>query len=230
LSDSENKLITSIVIPAKDEAATIGGVLDDVIQYADEILVIDGHSKDQTRSIANSKGVRVVLDGGLGKGEAVRLALNEAKGDILVFIDADGSHEASDIPKLIAPLLANNADLVTASRPRGGSDEMTGDFDRFIRWLGQQIIMLAINYRFGVRLTDSQNGFRAIRRSIALKLDLKENTTTIEQEMLIKILRLGYRATEVPSHEYERGAGRSKISLKRAWLRYIYSWLRYLYF
>ena len=220
----------TVVVPAKDEALTITAVLNAVRQYADELLVIDGHSKDGSAELARESGARVVYDGGAGKGDAVRTAIREATGDVLVFVDADGSHVPEDIPKLVAPILADEADLVVGSRPRGGSDEMTGDMDRFIRWLGQQIIMLGINYRFNVRLTDSQNGFRAIRRDTAIALDLKEDITTIEQEMVMKVLKQGYRAAEVPSHEFERSAGHSKISLRGTSFRYVYSWLRYLFF
>jgi len=220
----------TVVVPAKNEAETIGAVLSAVEEYADELIVVDGHSDDGTTEIAKRFGARVVFDGGMGKGDAVRTAIREATGDLLVFIDADGSHVPKDIPKLLAPLLSDEADLVVGSRPRGGSDEMTGDMDRFVRWLGQQIIMLGINYRFNVRLTDSQNGFRAIRRDVAIELGLRENITTIEQEMVMKVLKMGYRADEVPSHEFERGAGHSKISLRRAWWRYVYCWLRDLFF
>ena len=216
----------SVIIPAKNEAETVGRVIESVLKYADEVLVVDGHSEDATASIATELGARLIEDHGRGKGDAVRLAIREAKGDILVFVDADLSHEPTDIPKLVAPIREGKAELVVGSRPRGGSDEMTGDLDRFIRWFGQQIIQLGINYRFGVRLTDAQNGFRSISKRVATDLDLKENLTTIEQEMVMKVLRMGYRVTEIPSHEFERGAGRSKISIRRTWYRYVYQWLR----
>jgi len=96
--------------------------------------------------------------------------------------------------------------------------------------VGSDIITLGINYRFNVRLTDSQNGFRAIRSDVARKLPLKENITTIEQEMIIKTLKLGYRMGEVPTHEYARRGGESKISARKVAWRYVYSWLKYLFF
>ena len=216
----------SIIIPAKNEAQTLGRVIESVREYADEVLVVDGRSEDATASIAIEMGVRLIEDDGRGKGDAVRLAIREARGDILVFIDADLSHEPADIPKLVSPIRDGKADLVVGSRPRGGSDEMTGDLDRFIRWFGQQIIQLGINYRFGVRLTDAQNGFRSISKRVAAELELKENLTTIEQEMVMQVLKKGFRAAEIPSHEFERGAGRSKISIRRTWHRYVYQWLR----
>ena len=216
----------SVIIPAKNEEQTVGQVIESVREYADEVLVVDGRSEDATPTIAIELGARLIEDHGHGKGDAVRLAIREAAGDILVFFDADLSHEPTDIPKLVAPIKAGEADLVVGSRPRGGSDEMTGDLDRFIRWFGQQIIQLGINYRFGVRLTDAQNGFRSISKRVAADLDLREDLTTIEQEMVMKILKKGYRVAEIPSHEFERGAGRSKISIRRTWHRYVYQWLR----
>ena len=216
----------SVIIPAKNEEQTVGEVIQSVREYADEVLVVDGRSEDATPTIATELGARLIEDHGRGKGDAVRLAIREAAGDILVFVDADLSHEPTDIPKLVAPIRQGEADLVVGSRPRGGSDEMTGDLDRFIRWFGQQIIQLGINYRFGVRLTDAQNGFRSISKRVAADLDLRENLTTIEQEMVMKILKKGYRVAEIPSHEFERGAGRSKISIRRTWHRYVYQWLR----
>ena len=101
---------------------------------------------------------------------------------------------------------------------------------KFIRMVGSDIITLGINYRFGVRLTDTQNGFRAIRTTAARRLNLVEDTSTIEQEMGIKTLHAGYRVSEIPSHEYERSYGDSCIKLRKVWFRYVYTWLKYLLF
>lgn len=95
--------------------------------------------------------------------------------------------------------------------------------------IGSDIILIAINYRFKVRLTDSQNGFRAIRTCVARALDLKENITTIEQEMTIKCLKKGYRVCEVPSHEYARRHGESIIKLRKVWFRYIWNLLKNIF-
>ena len=98
-----------------------------------------------------------------------------------------------------------------------------GTFEQFVRYVGSQLIMLAINHRWRVRLTDSQNGFRAIDRRVALSLGLTSNSSTIEQEMLMKALKLGYRVVEIPSHEYERQWGASKISVWKLWAVYLWS-------
>ena len=220
----------SIVIPAKNEEKSIKKIILQCQKYGDEVIVIDGHSQDKTRKIAENCGAKIYLDHKKGKGDAIRTAIKKVTGDIIVFIDADGSHNPKDIPKLIAPIIKNKYDHVTASRGLGGSDELHGNFSKFIRMTGSEIITLGINYRFNVRLTDSQNGFRAIKTKVARKLNLKENITTIEQEMIIKTLKLGYRIGEIPSHEYERTTGKSKVRVRKMAWRYFYSWLKYLFF
>ena len=223
------ELRVTVVIPAKDEEGLIGEIVDQVKPYADEVLVVDGHSRDRTAEIATAHGARVIRDNGQGKGEALRLALARAEGEIVVFIDADGSHDPQDIPKLVAPIRAGVSDLVIGSRGKGGSDELHGTLEQFIRYSGSQVIMLAINYRWNVRLTDSQNGFRAIRRDVGAKLGLTSNLTTIEQEMLMKALKQGYRVSEIASHEYERRWGTSKVVVWKLWFPYVWSFIRNLF-
>src|SRR5262245_51644414 len=96
----------TVVVPTRDEEGGIGEIIDAVRQSCDEVLVVDGRSTDRTRDIAAAHGARVILDHGKGKGQALRLALEEAAGDIVVFIDADGSHEPRDIPALVGPIAA----------------------------------------------------------------------------------------------------------------------------
>jgi dolichol-phosphate mannosyltransferase len=216
----------TVVIPTRDEEGLVGHIVDAVRPYAGEILVVDGHSRDRTRDVALDHGARVVLDRGKGKGDALRLALDEAAGDIVVFIDADGSHEPRDIPAMVAPIIAGDADMVVGSRGKGGSDELHGTLGQLVRYIGSQLIMLGINYRWSVRLTDSQNGFRAIRRDVGRRLGLTSNLTTIEQEMLMKCLKQGFRVSEIPSHEYERKWGTSKVVVWKLWFAYVWSFLR----
>ncbi|MSO56230.1 MAG: glycosyltransferase family 2 protein [Acidobacteria bacterium] len=216
----------SVVIPTRDEEGLVGEIVDAVRPYADEVLVVDGHSRDRTREIAIGHGARIILDRGKGKGDALRLSLDEAAGDIVVFIDADGSHEPRDIPAMVAPILAGQADMVVGSRGKGGSDELHGTLGQLIRYVGSQLIMLGINYRWNVRLTDSQNGFRAIRKDVGKRLGLTSNLTTIEQEMLMKCLKQGFRVSEIASHEYERKWGTSKVVVWKLWFAYLWSFFR----
>ena len=223
----ENKV--TIIIPTKNEESSIEEIIQGIrcnINDNIEIVVVDGHSTDKTIEITRAKGVKVKLDNGKGKGSAIRYAVENIESDILLFIDADGSHDPSDIPRLLKPLIEDECDMVVASRMRGGSDELYGTIEEFFRLVGSQIITLLINYRFGVRLTDSQNGFRAIKTSVARSLNLQENITTIEQEMSIKCLKKGYVVKEIPSHEYARKYGESKIRVWKVAHRYIWCLLK----
>jgi len=218
----------SLVIPARNEEQCIGEVIEQSLPFCDEIVVVDGHSIDRTVQVAESYGVRVVKDNQRGKGEAIRVGAMAATHEIVVFMDADGSHAPADIPRLTEPILAGRADLVIGSRATGGSDELHGDIDKLFRMVGCDIILIGINMRWKQDLTESQNGFRAIRTEVIRSLNLKENITTIEQEMMMKCLKRGYRVTEVPSHEYSRKYGKSSIKLHKVWFRYIYSFIKNL--
>ena len=226
----QGKMKTSVVIPALNEEDTIAPIIVAAKPFADEIIVVDGHSQDRTREVATDQGARVILDNKKGKGDAIRHVVNFVSGDIIVFIDADGSHDPKDIPKLVAPIQRDEADHVSASRLIGGSSELHGGFDECFRLMGSSFITACINWKFKVRLSESQNGFRAIKTNVIKQLDLKENITTIEQEMIMKTLKKGFRMAEVPSHEYEREGGYSKISLRKVWFRYVYTLVKYLFF
>jgi glycosyltransferase involved in cell wall biosynthesis len=217
----------SIVVPAKNEAGGIAQIVEGVKPYGDEILVVDGRSTDGTGEIAKKLGAKVVMDGRRGKGSALRMGMEEASGDVLVFIDADGSHDPTDIPKLVQPIIDGKADLVVASRTLGGSDEYNKTFDGFLRRAGSDFIVLVINWRWGVSLTDVENGFRAIRASIIPSLKLEADDFDIEQEMVIRCLKRGYRILEAPSHEYERAWGESKLSTWKGW-KFIWGLLKEL--
>jgi dolichol-phosphate mannosyltransferase len=110
----------------------------------------------------------------------------------------------------------------------GGSDELHGGADEFLRLAGSALITCLINFRFGTRLSDSQNGFRAIRTDLFRRLDLHARHTTIEMEMIMATLAAGHRITEVPTHERARVAGYSKISLSnpRTWISYGWTLVR----
>jgi dolichol-phosphate mannosyltransferase len=216
----------TVVIAAKNEAATIAPVIEGCRRYAHDILVVDGRSTDGTAALAAALGARVVVDGGRGKGEALRRAIPQVTTAITVFVDADRSHDPDDIPRLIAPILDGSADHVSGSRLMGGSSELHGGFDEFLRLAGSSFITACINRRFGVRLSESQNGFRAIRTDVLRQLVLREDGTTIEQEMIIETLRLGFRMGEVPTHEHKRAHGSSHIVLWRVAPRYVFALVR----
>jgi dolichol-phosphate mannosyltransferase len=218
----------SVIVPTRNEVKNLQEVIDGIRPFASEIIVVDGHSTDGTQDLATSLGAKVVLDNKLGKGDALRVGAKASCGDIILFIDADQSHDPNDIPSLLRPIFDGAADHVHGSRMLGGSDELFSNFSECVRLFGSLCITLAINCRFGVRLTDSQNGFRCIKRKTFDELHLTENTTTIEQEMVIETLRRGFVLVEVPTHEFRRNFGRSSINVWKSGYRYVYCLLKNL--
>jgi glycosyltransferase involved in cell wall biosynthesis len=114
----------SVVIAAKQEAPSIADIVFRTRPFAGQVFVVVGHSTDGTSELAARSGAGVLEDGGLGKGEALRRAIPHIRTPVTVFLDADGSHDPEDIPLLVQPILADEADHVTASRLRGGSSEL----------------------------------------------------------------------------------------------------------
>lgn len=221
----------TVVIAAHNEEATIADIVDACRPYAHEVLVVVGQrTSDRTAERAARAGARILIDRGRGKGDALRVAVDEIMTRLTIFIDADGSHDPGDIARLVQPILNNEADHVSASRLIGGSSELHGGFDEFFRLAGSSFITACINWKFGVTLSDSQNGFRAIRTSVLRDLGLSSDSTTIEQEMIMRSLGKGYRVREVPSHEHKRKVGTSHISVRRAALAYVANLARHLMF
>ncbi len=207
----------SVIVPAREEEATIAAVVEQARRYAGEVVVVDGRSRDRTAEYARAAFADVVCDDGLGKGAALRIGARRARGEVLVFMDADGSHDPADIPRLAAPILRGEADLVVGSRMLGGSDELHGTFDNFIRNTGSCLLAVLVNRRWGTGLTDIENGFRAVRKEIMLAIATDARGFLIEQEMVLRCLKVGYRVAEVASHEYERAAGQSKLPTRQGW-------------
>jgi len=202
----------SVIIPSKNEYENLKVLLPAITRIGYDIVIIDASEDQSTRLLANHYGVKYVRQQSVGKGAAVTSAPSHTSAKILVFIDADCSHNPSDIIKLTEPLLQDVADLVIGSRMRGGSDELFSGIREFIRLIGGHIITLIIAKRFNHGLTDSQNGFRAIKASVLTELNLQQKSFSIETEMCIEALRRGFRVIEVRTHEYRRLNGNSNIN------------------
>lgn len=226
ITEDEKTIRISVVVPAKNEAEGIEQIVEGAARYADEVIVIDGHSTDRTAELAEKAGAGVWRDNGRGKGAAYQLGIEKARGEVIVFMDADGSHDPADIPKIAEPILCGECEMVIGSRHRGGSDEWKGDLDTWLRAVGSGFLSVVINYRWKSNLTDVLNGFRAIRRDVAIRVPFFATDFDIEQHMIVQVLKCGYCVTEVASHERCRQWGRSKLPTFRK--AYLFFWRLFL--
>lgn len=215
-----------VVIAARDEERTIGDAVRRAFDHSDRVIVMDGGSSDGTARVARDAGATVFADPGRGKGAAIRDSLTRADAEVIVFMDADGSHDPADIPRLASVIISGAVDLCVGCRFTGGSDEVSLSVGQLIRTIGNISMNIAINYRWNVRLTDTLNGFRAVRREAALQVGLTEDRHTIEQEMVMKFLRHGYNVTNIACHEYSRTFGTSHIHIWREWPLFVWCVLK----
>jgi glycosyltransferase involved in cell wall biosynthesis len=200
---------TSVIIPALNEAESIVQVLGAIPrQNIAEILVVDGGSTDGTPELALSHGARLIHEPRRGYGRACATGLAAAKGDFVVFLDADGADDPSYLPALELPLRQDEADLVLGSRLAGRIAPGAMPWHQhFGNWLAARFIRAL----YGVPLTDL-SPFRAAQRNRLLDLDLREMTYGWPTEMIVRAARLGWRICEVPVPYRQRLGGRSKIS------------------
>jgi glycosyltransferase involved in cell wall biosynthesis len=207
----------SIIIPAKNEEATLGNVLHDLYKvipeltgYSVQVLCVDDHSTDHTAEIARSFGATVVQNTDKsGKGMALRAGFQAASGDILVMMDADYSHRPEDLP-IFLQALKNDVGLVIGSRVVGGSEEYT-----HVRALGNVFLSTTLGLCTGRYLSDALNGYKAFRRNIFTDFKYTSRQFEIEIEIIANALRGGYRIVEVSSHERIRAGGQMKSRVIR---------------
>jgi hypothetical protein len=222
-----------VVSPAYNEAENVGGVIrampEEVEGYRVVTVVIDDGSEDDTASVARSCGGLVAtLPIRRGGGLALRVGYEVALklgADIVVSIDADGQHLPEELPVLIKPIVADEADMVNGSR-------LLGDFEResLIRHVGVHFFSGMVSVMTGQRVTDISSGYRATRASTLRKLVLEQDQFWTS-EVLIEALRQHARIKEVPITIRARRGGKSKKpkSLKYGWhftKAIIQTWLR----
>lgn len=204
----------SVVIPAFNEESTIGDVILKVqtasglgsVTY--EIVVVDDGSVDKTGVVAKSHNARVIRNWrNRGKGVALRRGFESALGDIIITIDADGSHDPRDIGKLVRPIL-DGADVVLGCRFLDGrSRETTTRLNVF----GNYVINFVIWLLTGKRINDSQTGFRAFRKSALQEVRVTTEGFQVETELTVKMLMNGNDVREVPIVIRKRINGVSRL-------------------
>ncbi len=199
----------SVLIPALDEEDAIGAVIDEIPRPpVTDILVVDNGSSDRTVEVARAHGARVVREERRGYGSACLRGLAEiGDTDILVFLDGDHSDYPEELPSLIGPIIAGEADLVIGSRVLGEKEPGSLTPQQVY---GNRLACLLMRLFLGHRYTDL-GPFRAIRWDALQRLDMMDTNYGWTVEMQIKVVRRGLRVVEVPVR-YRRRIGRSKIS------------------
>ena len=203
-------MIVAAIIPALDEETAIGALLEAIDRTrVRDVIVGDNGSRDRTADVAASRRAHVVRieDRGYGAACAGALSALAADVDTILFMDADGSDDPAEIPLLLEPIAAGRADLVIGSRALGTVEPgaLTPQ-QRFGNWLATRLIALIYHHRY----TDL-GPFRAIRREVLERIDMRDRRYGWTVEMQIRALQLGARVAEVPV-SYKRRVGRSKIS------------------
>ncbi len=208
-------MIVSIVIPAKNEEASLPLVLEEVgralsqLPAPCEVIVVNDRSSDKTAQVARQFSFVRLIDNpyNSGKGMALRAGFDAAQGEYIAMMDADFSHNALDLPRLLQEARRHQG-LVVGSRISGGSEEYTR-----VRAFGNIFLTWSFGAVHGRFLSDALNGFKVFHRDIYRRFPYTSGGFEIEIELLVNTLRLGRTISELPSHERSRHGGKLKSSV-----------------
>ena len=204
----------SVIIPARNEAANLPHVFGTLPPWIDEVVLVDGHSVDDTVAVTRAlcPKAKVITQPGRGKGDALHAGFAAATGDILVMIDADGSTDGTEIIRFVSALVAG-ADYAKGSRfsSSGSSDDITG-----VRRYGNRLLSVLVNWMFGTHFTDLCYGYNAFwaRHLGAIEVSSCPGFE-VETLMNIRAAKAGLKIYEVPSHESPRIFGASNLHAVR---------------
>lgn len=196
-----DKAKISIILPALNEAQTIGKVIDEIPEqaleqegYSIEVLVVDNGSTDQTAQIAREKGARVITEPRKGKGRAVRTAFKQVRADFVFMLDADYTYPATYIPDMLK-LLNQSYSVVIGSRLKGKREK--GAISR-LNIIGNHTLTLMANILYRTRISDLCTGYWGFRGEVIPRLNLSAVGFNLEAELLSQVAKKGYRIGEVP--------------------------------
>ena len=200
----------SLIIPTLNEACVLEKTLRLVSKkYVDEIIVVDGHSTDDTVTIARSLGCRAFIQPNKGYGDAISYGVKQAKGEIVIFMDADSSQDPRAIPKLLAKI-KEGYEMVLGSRYLKGAGS---DDDTPIRYIGNMFFTFLVNKIHNLNVSDSLYLFAAIRKNAFKKINPTSSDMEFCVEILIKARKKNIKIAEIPIKELERAAGTSKVNI-----------------
>ena len=224
--DRKEKTV-SVVIPVFNEERTIGDVVARTRSIMEqskllyEVLVVDDGSLDRSAEISRASEAHVLREAHQGKGHALRLGFKQAKGNVIVTLDSDGSHSPEEIPLVLRDIMENKVDFVIGSRflNTGVNNAKIPNVNR----IGNRMFNNLIRLFTGVKISDSQSGFRAIRSSVIKKMRLNSRGYEVESEMLVKALKMGVRVAEIPVSFEQRTVGKSRLDPLKDGTKILYS-------
>ena len=199
---------TAIIILTLDEIDGVRAIIPKLNKdWAEEIIFVDGGSKDGTIEEAKKMGFKVIQQNNRGEGNACRIGVEKTNSDYIMFFSPDGNDEPESILKLIKKI-EEGYDIVHISRFGKASDsEDAGIIDNF----GNRMFTFLVNVFFGGNYTDALNGFRIIRRDIMLKLKTDAQHLNVEQQICIRAVKKGYKVFEINGREPDRIGGERKM-------------------
>ncbi|UCE37127.1 MAG: glycosyltransferase [Thermoplasmata archaeon] len=207
----------SVILPALDEELTIGRVIDGIPVeqlkekgYDIDIMVVDGHSTDNTRQIAQKKGARLILQQGRGKGLGMKAAFKASKGKYLFMMDSDDTYPGYHILEMLPLLESGKFDVVLGSRLNGNI--LPGAMSQ-LNMMGNKALTRTANLLFpnGHKVTDLCTGMWGFRSDVVKRLDLDARHFDVEAEMYAKCVKMGCKIGEVPI-DYRKRIAPSKLS------------------
>lgn len=203
----------AVLIPCYNEAVTIGKVVDDFKRELPQasIYVYDNNSTDDSADIARKHGAIVRHEPRQGKGNVTRQMFREVQADCYVMVDGDDTYPAEDVHTLIAPILANKADMVIGDRLSAGRYE--AENKRALHGFGNKLVRGLVNHLYHAELTDIMTGYRAMSRAFVKSYPVVGGGFEIETEMSVHSLDKGFRIEQVPIGYRDRPEGSySKLS------------------
>ncbi len=207
-----NNLKISLVIPCYNEEEGIAAVLEDVPEIVDEVVVVDNNCTDRTAEIALKMGAKVALETKQGYGAALKKGFNEASGDIIATLDADGMYPIEGIPYLVKVLEKEKLDFITVRR----RPDCMRSLQSWIRYSGDIVLCLFTYLLFGVKTLDSQSGMWVFRKSILDNVNLVSDGMPLSEELKIEAFtNKKIRAKEIAQIYHDRRIGNSKLRVFR---------------
>lgn len=216
--------LISVIIPTRNEAQNLRHVLPYIPSIVREVILVDGQSTDDTITIARQllPTIQIIRQKGNGKGDAIRAGIAASTGDIIVMLDADGSADPNEIPRFVEALLAGN-DFAKGSRfaKGGGSHDIT-----LLRRAGNYWLSKLVNLLFRTRFSDLCYGYNAFWKHCFDQVKIDSDGFEIETLINIRMHKAKFKIAEVPSFEYPRIHGTSKLHTFRDGWRVLKTILR----